>query len=245
MDKRKVIRTGPGKFDWSLGEPEQFRDFFRVDTNFNGTGVEVCFVDPINGNDANAGTTPATAFRTIDQAKGLLGNDESCRHISLSPGVYIADEQFTIMASRPFSMYCPNGKAVIGRWIDEPTFIDQGGGIYLAVVTDLPNTIGYVLDRTKQTESGRFEPYQSANSQTDIDPGEYFVNGNNLYLRTSDGTPPSYLENTLITSQNHVFQPIGNHPIYLENIVVYGQSASGGSGCKAYINRNFLYCKNE
>jgi hypothetical protein len=244
------ITRSNGTYDWTYGTEDAFRNQFRVDTNFNGAGAEVCYVDPIIGDNANDGRTPSTAFQTLGAAVATLSGNSGtrCRHISITPGVLVNTEQWAGTASaRPVSIFCPSKEsAVIGQWITEPTWTTTAvAGIYKTTITNLSTTTGYILNRKNKDELGMFVEYETGISATTLDPGQQFVDSDTLYIFASDGQTPDYLTNTLITSGTATFNPIGNHPVYLENIIVYGQTLFTGSGTKAALNCKFFYCKND
>ena len=244
-----ITRNGELGYLWTYGKPNAFRKMSRVDTNFNGVLAEICYINPITGNDANDGLTEATAFRTINYGIGQLGNTGRCLHLSLAPGVYVEDEQFdgSVLGSRPYSLFCPEGIAVIGMWLNNPAWTLTSGGTYRATITNLNVVSGYVLDRTSQDDAGMFLQYAFGSSATELRPGQQFVQNDTLWIYPRSGGAPDPLVNTLITVGDDSFTPNGNHHFYGENLHVYGQTNASGNltKLKAFLNCSFFYCRND
>ncbi len=108
------------------------------------------YVDAVNGHDANAGTTPTTAWKTIAHAAATSTPDATSL-IHLAPGTYSA-------ASGEVFPLVFHGQEVVGDAGAASTVIDAGGGVAILMhqvhdQSGISSTLGHMTGVTGRNAS--------------------------------------------------------------------------------------------
>lgn len=141
----------------------------------------VYYVDPINGNNAAAGTSGAPLK---DANTALAKSDVNA--VILAAGIYTQDEPWTtyVKPERSVAIGCLSGRAVIGKF-ETPTWTLATSQTYTYQHT-LAGTLLGVYDATVRDSDGLPTPLTSRASVAlvEANPGSYYNNAGTLYVHS-------------------------------------------------------------
>jgi hypothetical protein len=247
MDKPDIwitVAQPDAVFAWMPFVVEQCGRRFRPAAGFDlltHTGLAMTkayYVDRGTGSDANAGTSWATALKTITAAAGKTDVDV----IYVRNGMYYKSE-------------CGLGTRSLALIGDSTALLTSSHGNYMGVPTKVDNHYEIVFTNysymsrvediltVDSTGRGSLLTARSTIAQVDANPGSYWYNytggaSNTLYIRLADDRLPDattvlYLDTGpfVVTADNRV--------VYLEGFRVYGggmtfRNASVVGGFKVY-----------
>ncbi len=180
----------------------KFTTDFDMDSKFGTTTTLNYWVDIATGDDSNAGTE-AAPFKSIKKAMEQGGGGTS-KSIFIAAGDYDYDNswQNTVRTGAHY-LYATGGRAKITTRVAGLSWVNTTGDIYKATKTHT-EAWGSVYDASnlqyldesgnslsfKGFENGDYMRYNEGASATTLTSGEYFISGNDLYVRCFDDRAP-------------------------------------------------------
>ncbi len=142
------------------------------------------YVDPVTGNNANAGTSAGTALKDMNTA--LAKSDVQC--VVLAAGIYTQNEAWTTYSrpNRSVIIECQAGRAVVGKF-ETPTWTLTATRTYTYQHT-LAGTVLRAYDATARDADGLPTVLTLRSSVADVEanPGSYYISGGVIYAHAAD-----------------------------------------------------------
>jgi hypothetical protein len=184
---------------------QRFRTSLNRANYGNGATTVNYYVDPINGNDSNAGTE-AAPFASIGQAIQTNNTGSVTKTIWIRPGFYDVQNGMGFIGGT-FQTSAANGaRLYLKKWLAglpagastrvqittdtarRLTWTHQGDGVYRATKA---STLlwGQCWDARTLTAKGTYTRLTRAASSS-LSPGQYFASGNDMFVRLPDSRVP-------------------------------------------------------
>lgn len=218
----------PNGFNWQ-DHPLQDKIFTDGKGNYSLKGFNindyepvgtVYYVDPVNGDNANDGRTPETAFRTLVHAEG---REDEYISVKLRGGVYFLEEGmngYTINKNISIKPY-GNEKVILTSGSEFNNLQVHDGVVYSAYSTTPPSKM---IDINNLDNSGnplvmeRVSSIEALHSR----PNSWYHEDDTIYFRTFDSREPTTRDVIRLGHTPVLTCASNNHTVYTENIHMYG-----------------------
>jgi len=204
-------------------------------------GNTIYFVDPVNGNNANPGSS-GSPLKSINAALAKTNVDG----VSLAPGLYHKNALWSSYTrpNRSVSVWCPSGQAVVCNAEEITDWTKTTGQTHVYEFTRTAATVE-VFDLTNVDARGRAIPYTSRTSVAlvDANPGSWRDNGTTIYVHTFDSLPP---DDDVVVRQGAVSPQLpyitAGHFCSIENVTFYNVTLDEDvTGCNLYLDNVRLF----
>lgn len=218
--------SGSG-FGWTNAPIRIFKDGKRYITDFNvaafkNTDPSTIYVDPVGGNNANNGSTPVLAKKTINA--GVTAVSAGGTVIVLGTGIVYRGDAFNgtaitksvnIIADQPGKIACAMS--------DNLTWTAATGNTFTASRSN----VSAVVDLGVGEHGIRYTEAASA-AICQATPGSWFQDGSTLHMHTLAGTQPNNQQHlALLKVQGWTFTASTAMAVYIEGIDIIGGELSG------------------
>lgn len=241
LDEQRTALTLPSAFSWfpytiSVGSDGRGVSSFNFRSAKPAT-TATYYVDPVNGLDANAGTSMAAALKNITTA--LAKGDVN--EIVLAAGTYprnrIPSARHTLARDLAIRVYGGGTANILGS--DQDVLDWVADGTYPNVYTRVRSNVMQVRDANDLDANGEWTQLTLQTSVADVNanPGSYYVDGsNNLYVRTVDSRAPDNDLHVFLTGTFWTFQ--GQYTLWVDgtiNLIGVSETQVRNTGLSTYV----------